>query len=461
MRCASDSLNISNDFARFFFEVFSVAVKRVEGRFIPSRHFAEWATLLQAFPKTSVISARKHIKTTLALGYLAWRLYRINRRYEEWEFMGYLEDLAQYHLKRLKRYIQAVPEFFGDCADMTKAESIIHYIKNGMEFICTPSGILSFKRGRHPHGMILDDILKDPEKKLDVSQLKKIERIFLEEIESMPQEEIHLFGTPQDRNDLFAKIETMTEYVSRRYPAIASDAEKSVLWPEAFPYERLVSIRNNIGQKAFNKEYLCRPVRGEEGFLKEAELDRIIRTRLRNYPVVMDEGTAAKLRLRELSFGGFDIGKKSHPSHLAVFGVNRKRRLVQLHSKWMDGWDYNLQRDYLSYAIQKFGMGKLLYDDTRAEFEAFKERGELPEEMEGLSFTAKNKYTMATQFDAFVTSDNILLLNDERQKRQLLNVDNDLKAVQTEEGHGDCFFSICLAIKAYQEGAGAMAWDLE
>jgi hypothetical protein len=49
-----------------------------------------------------------------------------------------------------------------------------------------------------------------------------------------------------------------------------------------------------------------------------------------------------------------------------------------------------------------------------------------------------------------------LLLKEERQKRQLLNVDNELRAVETAEGHGDCFFSNAMAIKAYNEGSGVM-----
>ena len=80
--------------------------------------------------------------------------------------------------------------------------------------------------------------------------------------------------------------------------------------------------------------------------------------------------------------------------------------------------------------------------------------------MAGVEFTSKNKFAMATAFDRLLTQGNIQLLNDPRQKRQLLNVDNDLQALETEEGHGDCFFSICLAIKAFMKGRRQMVYEL-
>jgi hypothetical protein len=442
--------NIFNSFPHFFYEVWAIAVKRVEGVFHVSDHIDEWCMAMQAYPKTARVAPRKHIKTTVNLGYLAWKLLRMERAYNEWDFMSYTQEMSEYHLKRGKRYINAIPEIFGDYQALTDAESIWRYEHEGREFVCEPSGVLTFKRGKHPHGMILDDILRDPEKRLDITQLKKIETIFLEEIHEMPLYEMHITGTPQDEEDLFTTLEKMPDFFTRRYPAILNTATKEVLWHEFFPYERLEKIRENIGDKAFNKEYLCRPVRGEEGYFKAQALDKIILPKWTGFRVGMPHN------LREYCFGGFDLGKKTHPSHLAIFGVNRKGWLVQVLSKWMDGWDYIDQLDYLKGIIQDFKVAKLYFDNTRAEFEGFYEEGKLPSEMEGLTFTAKNKFTMATELDRMVTQDKIRLVDDKRQKRQLLNVDNDLKAVETAEGHGDSFFSICLAVQAFKDGTGVL-----
>lgn len=441
-------------FLHFFYGVFALGVYAVEGKFSPGKHLDEWCYRLQRFNKTATVSARFHLKTTVALGYLAWQLYKLNQRYVEWIYMAYKTDLAAEKIEKLKRYIESIPKYFNGYRDLTSAKTILHYEKDGMEFKCKPEGILNFKRGQHPDGLICDDILKDPQKRLDLYQLEKIERIFFEEIESMPKYELHVFGTPQDRNDLFAKLETRPGYNCKRYPAILNHEKKIVLWPEEWPWERLMQKKADIREKAFNKEFLCRPVRAEEGFFKEEELDRVICPRLKNYDL------SNPPKLNDYCFAGFDIGKKSHPSHLAVFGVDRQGRLVQVHSKWMDGWRYTDQVEYLKLAIEKFKIAKLYYDATRAEFEGFDESGELAAEMEGVIFNLRTKSEMAVEFERMVSDENILLLPDERQKRQILNVDNEYKSLETEEGHGDSFWSICMAIRAYQDGQARLIWEL-
>lgn len=443
--------NPQYSFPAFFFKEFSKAVYRVEGKFLPGHHLYEWCAILQGYSHTVIESARLFLKSTVHLAYVAWALYKMEHIYDDWEYMGYVEDLSFGQLKRLKRYINALPELYGDHKELTDAQGVLWYGKDGKEFFCQPSGILTFKRGRHPRVMIIDDILKDPEKRLDLTQLEKIERTFFEEVELMPTEELHLTGTKQDRLDLFSKIATKKKYFYRSYPA---EKRGVPLWPENFSKEKLIEIHDTIGDKAYRKEMMCSPVRAEEGFFKEEQYDALVRNRLNNYdlhhPVKFNNG----------SYGGFDIGKKSHPSHFFILTPDRKGKLIQTHSKWMDGWDYKEQIAYCKQAIAVFGIITLMYDDTRAEFEGFKEVGQLPPQMKGLTFTAKEKFEMASEVDTVVTQDGIRLLPEERQKRQMLNVDNDLQAVQTAEGHGDCFFSLCLAIKAYRKGKRQMIYEI-
>lgn len=454
--CEISSETPYNSFRCFFFEVFALGIKRVEGIFLPAEHVYLWATIFQAYERTSIVSARKHLKTTSSLAYLAWKLYRMEKPYNEWLYLAYKTELAQYQLKRLKRYINALQEeeHFGSFVSLTDAESILHYTKDGKEFIVEPEGITSFKRGRAPDGIIADDILKDPESNLDLTQIDKLTRIYFEEVESMPKEELHLRGTPQDDTDLFSKVEASSSYYCKRFPAIADHAKQLVLWKDRFPWEKLQQIRDNIGEKAFNKEYLCRPVRGEEAYIKAQVLERITLNRLKNYGLQQ-----SSLLKKGYVVGGFDIGKKTHPSHLTVFS-ERHKRLFQIHSKFMDSWDYKDQIGYLKEAIRKFHIQKLFYDNTRAEFEECSERGDLPGEMEGISFTSKSKFTMATELDQMVTTNAIFLLPDERQRRQILSVDCDLNAPETSEGHGDSFYSLCLAVSAYKDGAGINVWEL-
>ena len=450
-------------------EVFSTAIRRVEGKFLPGRHLVKWTTAVQSYDKTLLISARKHLKTTVALGYLAWQMYRAlfyrKYAYTEWLFMAYKEDIAEYQMKRLNRYIESIPEYFGRATRATDAESIVRFCFEDREFICEPAGILKFKRGRAPNGLICDDILKDPQNPaMSLNTLEVIERIFLEEVESLPKEELHIFGTPQDESDIFSKIETRKEYWCGRFDAMVNEVERVALWPEQFPFERLEQIRLNIGDKAFNKEYRCRPIRSEEAFFKPLQLDAIIKPRLKFYDL-----EHPPTKLREMTFAGFDIGKKAHPSHLCILAESRagfrrdsgnfENRLIQVHSKWMDGWDYKDQLEYLQLAITKFKVARLFYDNTRGEFEGYQERAELPGEMEPFIFSRPSKGEIATKLDEKVTNETLWLLNDQRQRRQLLSVDNDYNAVSSSEGHGDCFFSLALAVKAWTEGTGKMIWS--
>ena len=421
---------------------------------MPADHLIKWATILQLYPRTSIVSARKHLKTTLDLGYLAWKMYTMDKPYTEWLFLAYKTDLGEYQLKRLNRYIEALPEdeFFGKFKRLTLADTIIRYGKDGQEFICEAEGMESFKRGRAPDGIIADDILKDPEAHLDLSQIEKITQTFFEQVESMPKYELHVSGTPQDDTDLFSRLELSKTYYAIRCPA-EKDAINSIpLWADKFPWDKLQEKRLDIGDKAYRKEYLCQPVRGTEGYIQLDKLNRLININSVNYGFTHNLDLANK----EI-FGGMDLGKKTHPSHLSIF-MEDKGKLKQIHQKFMDGWDYQDQIEYARQAIKAFQMDCLMYDNTRAEFECAFEKGELPGEMIGIPFTSKSKFSMATELDRVATSEILELLPDERQKRQILSVDCDLKAPETADGHGDAFFSLCLAVSAWANSKGIIAW---
>ena len=445
-----------NSFWHFFFLAFSLAIKRIDGEYIVPTHLEEVAYRMQKYNRTSTVAPRFHLKSTIAEALIMWKLLRMEHFYNEWSYMSYTADLGAYHTKKIKRYIEALPELFDDYVRLTDAESILHYSYANREFYCEPEGVLAFKRGKHPNGMICDDILKDPQVKLDLSQLEKIERAFFEEVEQMPKDELHIVGTPQDQEDLFAKLETRNGYHCKRYDAIIDEVNKKALWEvnKRWDYNALMERRELIGDKAFNKEFRCMPVRGAEGFINLQSYMSLVNKRLKNYKLT------DSIRLADRNIvAGFDIGKKTHPSHLAVF-AERKGKLIQIHSKFMDGWEYKDQIDYCRQAVDYFKIDKMFYDNTRSEFELSYEMGELPSEMEGISFTAKSKFAMATELDKAVTNRLINFLPDDRQKRQILTVDCDLKAPETSDGHGDAFFSICLAVQAWREAQGVMVWNI-
>ena len=60
---------------------------------------------------------------------------------------------------------------------------------------------------------------------------------------------------------------------------------------------------------------------------------------------------------------------------------------------------------------------------------------------------------MAQVFENYVHSSSLKLLVDERQRQQIISVNNNLKAPETPLGHGDAFFSIAMALLAAYESS--------
>jgi hypothetical protein len=66
-------------------------------------------------------------------------------------------------------------------------------------------------------------------------------------------------------------------------------------------------------------------------------------------------------------------------------------------------------------------------------------------------FTKKRMVSMATALSDRVTHGSVRLLDDPRQTNQMLAVNNNLQAVESPQGHGDSFWSICLSLPEREE----------
>jgi len=447
---------------RFFFNtIFRESVEEIDGAFIPGKWLDIFCVRLQVSVKTCTIAARKHGKTTVVLGFMAWLIFRadaLSKRIVSYALIMFSDDVACEKIKLLKGYIR-YNRYFAHVRDLKPmAESVIEYDNNGVIVQINPCGIFSFMRSKHPDGVICDDILKDPEKRLDLTQIDKITQIFESQITPLAKEGgfIHVVGTTQDETDILFKLEKLPAWDWKLYKAIEDRKKQIVLWPEAFSFKRLIDIElNETGKKNFRREYQCEPVRGVEGFFNRSEIDELIDPALINYGTMKRAGDPDF----DETIAGFDIGKKRHPSHLAVFAIVPDKGLdylIQVASLWLDSTDYTDQIQLLSQAITRFGISRLLYDNTRGEFEGFAERGELPDEMVPVVLSAAYNQRLAGDFDKTVNKKQIILLNDDRQTRSILSVDDNLKAPESGDGHGDAFFSVGLAIQAFLENTVAL-----
>ena len=430
-----------SNFRLFHNNIGAASIRAIEGNFKRGWHIDNLCDRLQNNNRTATLAFRKSSKSVTMYTFVMWLLLNSNRPFNEYRYFSYKQDRAREHLQKIKRYIAANPLYTG-FKSLTQAETILRYKTKFGEFEVKPEGILAFKRGLHPDGVFLDDILKDPTERLDLTQIEKITRIVLEEVLSMPKEGgcTHLIGTAQDQTDIFHVLkEPGRGFNFAEYPAIK---DGNSLWPEMFPLERLEQIRLEITDKPFQKEFLLVPVRSADAWFSEDRIFELTNPKLKNLRLGLT------YNITEEAYAGADLGKKRHPSHLAVFKETAEGKLIQIHSHWFDRIDYCDQLAYFKQAIETFGIRKLKFDNTRAEMTALDEMGEIPREMEGVSFTGKENFKMAGEFERLVSRGQIEFLDDLRQRRSICSVDNNLKAPETSEGHGDSFWACALAISA-------------
>jgi len=380
-------------------------------------------------------------------------------------YFSYSEGMSKYHIGKIKDFIQCNP-YYASLRDLKPtAQGVISYKwkdapKDAPPITLEPHGLLTFKRGIHCQRIFIDDPLRDPENKLNPTVIEKVNRVVFTELLDMVMKggEAYGVGTPQTWQDFFFKPEMKKKFKVVVLPAITNEAEKKTLWPEWFSYQELCDRRDMRGVKIFNQEYQCKPVYSENSFFEETQLLRVLVYELINYP--HDQELPPEILALVQKFdvvAGHDIGKKAHPSHFVVYVKLGEDKYMQLHEKFMDGWDYIKQLDYLKTAIKTFHIDKLRYDNTKGEFESFVEQGLVPVEMEPVVFSVKTKNSMAANLqklvgktkinsDGEVTERAIQMLAGSRQFNQILAVDNDLQALQTPEGHGDSFWSNGLAL---------------
>lgn len=451
------------DFKYFVNNIFALSFEKfIDGEFIDE--VSDW---MQDNEWSMRVSARDHFKSTSLYADFMWRLFKHAFENKEFHYFSYQDNMAGYHIGKIKRLIFDNP-YFSQCVDMKPtAESVIKYSwdynsykKTYTTITLEPHGLLSFKRGIHCDGVYVDDPFQDPDNAMILTKIDKINRIIKTQILDMPKRGgfCKIAGTPQTTADFFFDPEMKKKFALIVQPAEKDPVNKIALWPEHMDWEELQIRKATRGAKIYNQEYLCSPVYSENSFFTEEELNKVVNKNLHNLSIF------DKIEGPEYfdTIGGWDLGKKRHPAHFTVFQVKMvdgKKKAIQIHQVFFDNWDYAgnddqefnadkpTQISYITQAIKAFRIDKVYCDNTRGELTTLQEKAELPPELELVTFTSKEKYSMATEFEKGVGQEYIELINDQRMLRQILQVTNDLQAVETHEGHGDSFWSIALCFK--------------
>jgi hypothetical protein len=392
---------------------------------------------------TMRISARDHFKSTSLYAHFMWQSMKNADKDLECHYFSYQQGMAGYHIGKIRQFIALNPIFQANIIDLKKnAENVLKISWDGKHFhTLVPHGLLSFKRGIHCDMVYIDDPFQDPASKMQTLTIEKINLIIKTQILDMPKKggHLHIAGTPQTTEDFFFDKKLQKSFETLFLPAIVDEKNKVALWPEWMSYEKLMQKKDERGDRIFRQEYLCSPVYTELAFFTKPQIMDVVNPDLKN---VSDRD---KYDSRKNIIAGFDIGKKVHPSHLSVLEEQEDGTRVLIYERWIDGWDYTRQVEFLERIIEVLGIDRLFYDSSRGEFDSFQEQGTLPAQMEPVPFTNKNKFAMAAEFEKAVMKKKIQLQNNQRSINQILLVDNDLLSIATAEGHSDNFWSLCLA----------------
>ena len=389
---------------------------------------------------------RFHFKSTImGHAFSVWRLLKAPRDCSVL-YLSYSDGMARYHLSEINKTVSRNPILTSMMDNRSpKADYSFRYYINKRPMEIMHGGLFSFKRGMHVNGaLIADDVLRDPENPLNTSQITKVEDHFMTESLFIPLKGVPVvvLGTPMMPGDLLTKLQKDDRFKSRVLPALDPVPNRRVLMPELYNEEWLLQ-QQEARPKSFASEFLLQPHFATEAYFNEEEITKCEDETLRNHPA---SNIYKKKDEHEQLFAGFDVGKKRHPSHLVIFRrVGEK--LEQVHQSWLDGWSYSDQIEYLNDIAKNFDLEKGYIDNTRGELE---DRG-LDPVWHAMHFTLKSKRTMAQIFEEYVSKSNLTLIQDSRQKEQIVSVSNELKAPETPMGHGDAFFSVAMALQAAYE----------
>lgn len=166
----------------------------------------------------------------------------------------------------------------------------------------------------------------------------------------------------------------------------------------------------------------------------------------------------------EGTWAGLDLGKSRHPSHLSMHLLWRGIH-YQVASVWFDSESYSKQLEVIDELLEDFNCQVCKWDNTRGELEVLREQAQLDVAMlyGGVHFTAELKSRLAAQLNLAIEKREILLLDDERQRRSILQVNSLLRSSESMIGHGEAFWSNGLALEAAESDQfiGVTTYSLE
>jgi len=466
-----------NSFFLFLEKIFSYAVINRDEQWISGDYIKTCADFLQENRRTMYVGPRGHFKSFRFYAYIMWILWKnkVDKKNISIAYISFNSDLAALHIGHIKDliYKSFLPTLGLEDLDKT-ATSKARYVWKDEDKILETLPIIEIRsygamggiRGLHPNYIFIDDPYQDETKDkktaAEPATVRKINEVFNTKIIPMPKEndEIHIIGTPQSWSDLWFQekrygkkdLSETEKFMIKIEPAYLEYDELrnpiKTLWPELFPLKILLQRQDMQGPSEFRQEYLCEPRVSTDSYFEKDRIEKSIdfgrEAGLINYDIHKDE---PENRYPGMIVAGYDPGKSKHPAHFAVFSYVDDK-LIQLHSKWFDGWDYAYTSDhkpsqlkYIADAIEFFGIHKIYTDNTNGVMTTTIEGGKIRGMVE-CKITRQMKHSIALELGRVLGKPQMKLLDDLRQRDSLLAVQTNLDIMETKTSHGEAFTTL-------------------
>lgn len=418
----------------------------------PAGAFKEGAFLYQAledletYKRIRILSSRQIGKSTRAYIRIVSKTLK-----SKWNsrvfYISSTPEQARHHTKEIKRLIES-NDFLIQCLEdlNPKAEAELKY-KNiyGYTTEIKPFGMTTSRRGWSLKDalVVFDDVFREnlsimPDTNVELIN-DRFSRTWLPMIHSST--EVIILGTPFSTADFYYNESLLRGYFKKTEPALVGNES---IFPEFRSTEWLLKRKSEMSEVAWKIEYMSQPIFTGDSFINPESLEKCIKPHLKNL-------NGYKGRYETIMCADIQKSRKSnHATHIAIFKIVGDI-LIQIYSGWLQGSSYISQMDHFKDLIQRFKVSRFYVDNTNSVLDVFFEDGSAPEEMQGIHITRPLKEKCAFALDKLITTGKIQLIDDRRQRDQLLLTQSNLKARTTKDGHSDSFTTLGFASHFYAD----------
>lgn len=313
----------------------------------------EWFNMIQLYRFLCVLAARGHSKSfAFSYAYLLWCAWKYKGKGKigkETTLITAEESLATVFIDLIKTQIEQNPilkeKLYPSSSEGIWARNTIK-TKNGWQLV--GKGLNSSLRGLHTD-IICDDILDESNFYNDNVRKETIE-LFNNVIMNIPLPKtgkVTVVGTPFHNEDLYTYLKKAKGWRVFEYPGIYPDG--TLLSPERFSLQELLDKKQTIGNLAFSREILMKPITNATSLfpmrvMKMNLVDTVRMTPNRyNFPVkIIKLGFGIDLAAKANADGG---GEGEDPDYFvcAIVAMDELKRYWLLNYYRERGLSYNQQ----------------------------------------------------------------------------------------------------------------------